>query len=79
MLTYTRSELLGLISARAGSYEGQGDNAFLNVKIKITPEMLAEIMAGHFVNAAGKRARLMSVYHEGDGFWVPVIETDTDA
>lgn len=52
---WTARELKRLLFARREMKEGQGDNAFIDLKVKVTPELLERLIGGVFVSNDGRR------------------------
>jgi hypothetical protein len=71
---YTREELQRLVAARHGQREAQGEDAFIEFKIKATPELLEQMIGGHWVATDGTTARLVSVWVTDDGYIEPIFE-----
>lgn len=72
-MRYTRSELTHILAARHLVKEGQGDNAFLEFRIKVTPELLEKMIGGYWINANGGRVRFDGVYVGADGYVEPIL------
>lgn len=63
---FTRRELAGLLAARIGNHEGQGPGAFIELRVRVTPELLDAMLGGHWVNRDGSTARFEGVEIQGD-------------
>jgi hypothetical protein len=72
-MKYTRSELLGIVAGRHGQPEGQGAGAFIELRMKITPELLEHMLGGYWISADGKRSRFDGVYIDPEGYAEPLL------
>ena len=68
---YTRSELSHIVATRRGNVEGQGDHAYIDLTVRVTPELLESLLGGIWEARDGKRSRLEAVYVSGDGLTYP--------
>ena len=78
-MRYTRAELLGIIAARHGQVEGMGEGAFLDFRIRATPELLESVMGGYFITADGRRTRLDAFSIDSDGLAYPEFVVEVPA
>lgn len=78
-MRYTRQELQAITAARRSLPEGQGVGAFIEFRVKVTPELLEQMLGGTWVAADGKRARLESVEVDSDGYLVPELVAEVSA
>jgi hypothetical protein len=78
-MKWTRQELAGIVAARYGQFEGQGEDAFLVLKVKITPELLQGMLGGTWVNADGTRARFDGVSIDEAGYAEPILTREVPA
>ena len=70
---YTRDELSAIIALRHGQRETVGTNAYLDLRIKATPELLEQMLGGHWVSRDGSEARFEGVYVDADGYATPLF------
>jgi hypothetical protein len=72
-IRYTRAELAGLVAARYGQSEGTGPDAFLDLRIKVTPELLEKMLGGYWIATDGSRAEFMGVSIDQNGYAEPIF------
>jgi hypothetical protein len=70
---YTRDEIQSILEARkeAQENEGAGENAWLDFKLRVTPELLGHLMSGSFVSSDGRICLLQSVEIDAEGYAHP--------
>jgi hypothetical protein len=74
-MDWTRAELAHLVELRhrAGLNEGNGVEAFIDLRLKITPELLEAMLGGTWTAPDGKTARLDGVHITDDGYAEPIL------
>lgn len=72
-MRYDRRELQRLVSLRYGKFEGQGENAFIDLRIKVTPELLEQMIGGYWTAPDGKVSVLDAVDIDADGYAHPAV------
>ena len=77
-MRYTRDELQHLLAARAGQMETRGANAFIELRIKVTPELLEGMLGGQWIAADGTKARFDGVDIR-DGYAEPILVREVPA
>jgi hypothetical protein len=75
-MRYSRDELEALVAARGGLPEGSGPGAFLDFRVRATPELVAQMIGGTWVASDGKRSRLVAVSIDSDGLLYPEMVTE---
>jgi len=72
---WTHDELAHVVGLRhrTGLSEGNGANAFVEFKMKITPELLDKILGGTWRNADGSTVRLDGIIVDDDGYVEPIM------
>lgn len=62
-MRYSRAELTALLAARKfmQAKEGTGENAWIELRIRVSPELLDVFMRGWFVSVDGAWVRLKAV------------------
>lgn len=78
-MRYTRQELQAITAARHGQVEGQGVGAFIEFRVKVTPELLEQMLGGTWLWTDGKRSRLESVDIDSEGYLVPEFAAEIPA
>lgn len=71
--TWTRKELLALMSARHGQREGHGPDAFLTLTIRVTPDLLEAMLGGTWTFDDGRTATFEGVTIGDDGYAEPLF------
>lgn len=70
-MRFTRRELGMILATRGARAEGDGNNAFLEFRFRITPELLKEMMDGEFIFSDGRHAKLDGIFVSDDGLALP--------
>lgn len=78
-MRYTRVELGAMLDARRrnGLAESQGEGAFLEFRLRISPELLDHILGASITMADGRVGRIEAVHVNGDGYVEPVMDWGT--
>lgn len=76
---WTRAELSALIAARHGQLETQGEGAYLDFVVRVTPELLEAMLGGHWIATDGSEARFDGVSIDSDGLASPLLTKVTRA
>jgi hypothetical protein len=70
---WSRREIEALTRLRRDEPEGQGHDAFLVLRMKITPEAVAALLGGTWTYPDGTVARLDAIHIDDDGFTTPIL------
>ena len=73
MTRWTRREIEHVLAARHGQGEGHGLDAYIVVKIKVTPEFLEGMLGATWTNRDGTRSEFVGVDIDGEGFAEPIL------
>lgn len=79
---WTRAELEAIVAARArrNVFEGHGPDGYIDLHVQVTPEFLAGMLGGRWVNADGSVAVFDGVWIGDDGYATPILtRVDADA
>jgi hypothetical protein len=76
---YSRVELQGILAARRGHAETVGNDAWIDLRIKVTPELLEGMLGGTWVAADGSRSTFQGVHIGADGYAEPILVAEVPA
>ena len=79
-MRYGRDELEALVALRkaAGRSEGIGEHAFIEGRMKVTVELVEQMLGGYWIGPDGSRAEFVGVSVDSDGMFYPEFERVED-